>query len=166
MSAAIERFMALARAEAATAERVADAAAVPGAVLGYLHEQNLSARIKVFGDARDLDWASAPGLECRREPVEADGDTAVTGCYAGIAEAGALVLLSSAEHAAEAHFLAATHIAVIQSAAVVESFEDLWSRLRADYPRDMPRTMNFIVGKSLVTVEVMRCMNPVVSAPR
>jgi L-lactate dehydrogenase complex protein LldG len=147
-SVGIEQFMALARAEAATAERVESARTVPAAVFEYLQSRHLPARIRVFGGARELNWVSAPELETLQGAVAPDGDTVVTGCYAGIAEAGALVILSAADHCAEAHFLAATHIAVIQSGAVIESFEDLWSRLRADYPRDMPRTMNFIVGPS------------------
>jgi len=72
----------------------------------------------------------------------------VTGCYAGIAEAGALVVLSSGDHPTAANFLAATHIVIISADTVVESFEDLWQRLRADFRGELPRTMNFIVGPS------------------
>ncbi len=146
----IARFMALAREEAATAERVAEPAAVPVAALNYLCDQGLPSRLKVFGSARgdEFGWASVSELECLTGPVEPDGDAIVTGCYAGIAEAGALVTLSSADHPVEANFLAATHVVVIQSAAVVDSFEELWSRLRVDYPRVLPRTMSFIVGPS------------------
>ncbi len=57
-------------------------------------------------------------------------------------------MLYSAEHPPEANFLGATHIVVLESGTVVESFEDLWSKLRADYPDTLPRAMNFIVGPS------------------
>ena len=146
----IAQFMALAREEAATAERVAVPAAVPAAVLDYLRDQGLPSRLKVFGGARgdDFRWSSVSELDCVTGPVEPDGDAVVTGCYAGVAEAGALVTVSSADHPVEANFLAATHIVVIQSVAVVDSFEELWSRLRVDYPRELPRMMSFIVGPS------------------
>jgi L-lactate dehydrogenase complex protein LldG len=56
--------------------------------------------------------------------------------------------LSSSDHPSEFNFLAATHIVIVQAAMVLGSFEELWSRLRTDYPENWPRMMNFIVGPS------------------
>ena len=148
--ASVDRFMALAREEAATTERLATMAQVPAAVHRYLQGQDLSTAIKVIGLAGqgEIAWDSIPQLTRRTGPLEPDGDTVLTGCYAGVAEAGALVMLSSIEHPPEANFLAATHIVIVQADTIVASFEDLWSRLRADYPGALPRAMNFIVGPS------------------
>jgi L-lactate dehydrogenase complex protein LldG len=147
-AAPVEQFMALAREEAATAERVAGMTDVPRAVAGYLRERDLPCRCKIFGRAGDIDWASAPELETATAPLERDGDVAVTGCYAGVAEAGALVVLSAPDHPTEANVLAETHIVVMDYSSVVETFESLWSRLAADFPDSLPRTMSFIVGPS------------------
>lgn len=146
----VERFMSLAREEAATTERVPQAADVPAAVLRYLRSEQLAPRLITTGNARSsvIDWTSAAGLDCVAEPVGTDGDTVVTGCYAGVAEAGAVVTLSSIDHPSEFNFLAATHIVIVQASVVLASFEELWSRLRMDYPDSWPRMMNFIVGPS------------------
>jgi L-lactate dehydrogenase complex protein LldG len=148
--AAVEQFMLFAREEAATTERVPEAADIPAAVLRYLRSERLSLRLIIARNARTsaVDWASAEDLDCTAGPVGADGDTVVTGCYAGVAEAGAVVTLSSSDHPSEFNFLAATHIVIVQASVVVDSFEELWSRLRADYAENWPRMMNFIVGPS------------------
>jgi len=144
--------MALAREEAATTVQVAARADVPRAVLEYLREHELGSRLIIIGagkdGANDIDWATVSELDCVTGPVSRDGDTVVSGCYAGIAEAGALVVLSSGDHPTKVNFLAATHIVIISADTVVESFEDLWRRLRADFHGELPRTMNFIVGPS------------------
>jgi len=146
----VERFMSLAREEAATTERVPEIADVPAAVRRYLDSERLSPRLVMTGNARAsaIDWASAPELDCVADPVGTDGDTVVTGCYAGVAEAGAVVTLSSGDHPSEFNFLAATHIVIIQASAVLGFFEELWLRLRTDFPESWPRMMNFIVGPS------------------
>jgi L-lactate dehydrogenase complex protein LldG len=93
-------------------------------------------------------WAQVPEIECDSGPLADDGDTVVTGCYGGVAEAGALVMLSSPDHPPEVNFLAATHIVIVDANRLVDTFEALWVRLRADYPGEMPRVINFIVGPS------------------
>jgi L-lactate dehydrogenase complex protein LldG len=144
----VEQFMILAKEEAATVECVAGEREVPGAVSDYLREQGLAPRIRIAGRADHIDWASGSKLDVERGPVARDGDAVVTGCYAGIAEAGALVILSAADHPTEANVLAETHIVIMDYSAVVDTFEALWTRLRADFPDSLPRTMSFIVGPS------------------
>jgi L-lactate dehydrogenase complex protein LldG len=146
----VERFRLLAQAEAATTERIANLADVPAAVATYLRGQQLPMRINVAaaGELRNLEWSSVESIECDDGPLAADGDTVLTGCYAGIAEAGVLVMLSSAGHPSEFNFLGATHIAVVRSESIVPKFEHLWSGLRRDFPAELPRMMNWIVGPS------------------
>jgi L-lactate dehydrogenase complex protein LldG len=149
-TAGVERFMERAGEEAATSEWVSDRSHVPAAVHRYLRQQGLGARLKVVGlaGADTVAWREVAEIECENGPLAPDGDTVVTGCYAGVAEAGALVMLSSPEHPTEANFLAATHIVVVGVNQIVDTFEALWARLRLDYPEVLPRTMNFIVGPS------------------
>ena len=152
----IEQFCAYAADEAATSERVACIADVPSAVLRYVTGLGLAMRVVVGADLK-LDaaaWATARPLQITGGPVGRDGDTLVTGCYAGVAEAGALIMLSSSGEPNEAKFLAATHIAVVRVEHIVVTFEALWQRLRSDFPGAdagagaWPRTMNWIVGPS------------------
>ena len=142
--------MLYAREESATTQRIAAVSGVPAAVLHYLLSENLTPRAIVADNARlpGIDWTSVEGFECTDGPMSADGDTVITGCYAGVAEAGAVVTLSAGEHPSEYNFLAATHIVLVPATVVVESFEQLWARLRIDYPGSWPRMMNFIVGPS------------------
>jgi L-lactate dehydrogenase complex protein LldG len=148
----VERFMALAREEAATAERVAGLPQVPVAVHQYLQQQGLVSRLKVVGlpeSGEDrIAWDDVPQIHCEPGPLAPDGDTVVTGCYGGVAEAGALVMVSAVDHPAEANFLAATHIVILHANRLVDTFEALWARVRVDFPGEMPRVLNFIVGPS------------------
>jgi L-lactate dehydrogenase complex protein LldG len=147
----IRQFAELAEAEAATIARVAEPVRVPGAVADYLSAQGLSMRICTAPDRAmaGLDWKSAAHIEISSEPIADDGGTAVTGCYGGIAEAGALVVLSSPDHPTELNFLPETHVVVLRAEDIMADFEALWSRLREEFgPDAMPRAMNFIVGPS------------------
>ena len=147
---AIDRFERFARDEAATTERIANLSDVPAAIVRYLDAHELSRRICLAGNMRSvgIDWNATAALQCTDGPLAADGETVVTACYAGIAEAGAIVTLSSSDHPAEFNFLAATHIVVLRVRDIVVSFEQLWQRLRADHSERMPHMINLIVGPS------------------
>jgi len=149
--ARVRQFSELAQAEAATVQQVGNLSAVPTAVRDYLTAQQLALRIVVAsgGIVVNVPWRRVADLEVSAGPLAADGDTAITGCYGGIAEAGALVVMSGADHPAELVFLPRTHIVILRADDIVEDFEQLWSRLRADYGAEhLPRTMNWIVGPS------------------
>jgi L-lactate dehydrogenase complex protein LldG len=149
--ARVRQFSTFAEAEAATVGRVDDLHEVPAAVCDYLSLHHLEQRIVTAsgGIAVDVPWHLAASLEVVRGPLAADGDTSVTGCYGGIAEAGALVLMSGADQPAELAFLSRTHIVLLRAEDILDDFEKLWSRLREDYGDGiLPRTMSFIVGPS------------------
>lgn len=144
--ALVAQFAALARAESASVQHVENMADVPSAVGEYLRTNDLPERLVVAQNASTMDWSA---LDVIAGPVAADGDTVCTGCYAGIAEAGALVVLSDADHPTEFNFLAATHIAILPSASILPTFEQVWTKLANDgLATSMPRMMNFIVGPS------------------
>jgi len=147
----LSRFAELARAEAATVDSVACLEDVPAAVCAYLSARSCSLRIVLApgGIVRDVPWHLSQSLEVSDGPVAPDGDTVVTGCFAGIAEAGALVVMSGAELPNELVFLSQTHIVILRVEDVVDDFECLWGWLQDDYrDKPMPRTMSFIVGPS------------------
>ena len=148
----LDQFRAYAGEEAATSECVDGFADVPAAVARYIAAQKLSKRVFVGAELplTAADWAVASTLQLDTGAVRRDGDTLVTGCYAGVAEAGALITVSSSGEPNEAKFLASTHIAVLRCQDIVSTFEDLWVRLRGEFAEadQWPRTMNWIVGPS------------------
>ena len=144
--ALVRQFSALAQEGSSSVARLKATADVPSAVSEYLRSQGLPDRLVVAPNTAAFDWSA---LDVSAGPVAADGDAVCTGCYAGIAEAGALVVTSGADHPTEFNFLAATHIAVLSAKSIVPTFEHLWAKLDTDaLTMAMPRMMNFIVGPS------------------
>jgi L-lactate dehydrogenase complex protein LldG len=138
-----------------TVTRVADPAAVPAAVADYLAQQNLPARLVMTPDPQldDIPWEEQRLLEIRRGRAEESDAAGVTGCFAGIAETGTLMLTSGPASPTRNNFLPDTHVVVMRANQVVATYEDGWTRLRArerqaDGSWAMPRTVNFITGPS------------------
>ena len=95
-----------------------------------------------------VDWSLAGELDIVDRPIRPDGDTVVTGCYAGLAEAGAVVTVSSATCPNELQFLAATHIVIVPAGRIFADYEALWIFVGNEFTAGMPRSMNWIVGPS------------------
>jgi len=147
--ALIEDFRRYAAEEAATSERVG-ASDVPKAVVRYLTEQELPLQAIAAGEiiSGGVDWSLASELDIVDRPIRPDGDTVVTGCYAGLAEAGAVVTVSSATCPNELQFLAATHIVIVPAGRIFADYEALWAFVGNEFAAGMPRSMNWIVGPS------------------
>jgi L-lactate dehydrogenase complex protein LldG len=147
--ALIEEFRRYAAEEAATSERVA-AGDVPKAIVRYLTEQELPLKAIAVGEiiSGGVDWSQASELGIVDGPIHPDGDTVVTGCYAGLAEAGAVVTVSSATCPNEFQFLAATHIVIVPAGRIFANYEALWVFVGNEFAAGMPRSMNWIVGPS------------------
>jgi len=151
----VDLFIAMAGEVQTTVTRVADPAAVPAAVADYLAQQNLPARLVMTPDPQldDIPWDEQRLLEIRRGRAEDNDAAGVTACFAGIAETGTLMLTSGPASPTRNNFLPDTHIVVMRGNQVVATYEDGWTRLRAQ-PRHadgawaMPRTVNFITGPS------------------
>jgi L-lactate dehydrogenase complex protein LldG len=145
-SALLAQFASLAEAESASVQLLPSLDRVAVAVRDYLKMHRLPARLIVASNVPGLDWS---GLEVSSGPISTDGDAVCTACYAGIAEAGALVMLSGSAHPTEFNFLAETHLVILHGHNIVPSFEHFWTKLEADgLAANMPRMMNFIVGPS------------------
>lgn len=143
----IERFVLKLEAVAGTAARVPTLVDVPPAVAKYLSEQQVS---KTLVMAPDPVFASVPwpdSLTIERRAATRDDHVALTGAFAGVAETGSLVLLSSPQSPTTLNFLPDVHIVVLRTAQLVRHIEEVWARLRAELS-EMPRTVNFITGPS------------------
>lgn len=154
--AAVDAFQSEAERIHATVSRVGTLDDVPKAVADYLASQNHPARIRLTPDPwlQSAPWASETALSV--DTGKADGaDTAgVSHAFGGVAETGSLVFLSGPENPTTVNFLPVTHIAIVRAADISGSYEDAWTRLRAereevsDTGTFMPRTVNWITGPS------------------
>ncbi|MEX2450848.1 MAG: lactate utilization protein [Rhodospirillales bacterium] len=152
----IERFLEETGRADATAERLADLAAVPGAVARFLAAAGLPGRIKAMPDPvlRTLSWTSpgtAPGFTVAYGPASPEDTAGLALAAAGIAETGTLMLVSGPERPVTINFLPETALVVLFAGTIVGAYEDAWKMLRdrAVGGRPfMPRAVNLITGPS------------------
>ncbi len=142
-----ERFMAKLEAVAGTAARVASVMQAPAAIAAYLAEQGAPTDVVL---APDPVLASVPwpeSLTIERRVATRDDHVTITNAFAGVAETGSLMLLSSPQSPTSLNFLPDVHVVVLARERIVRHLEDVWALLRAEVPA-MPRTVNFITGPS------------------
>jgi len=144
-------FRTMMEAVGGTVEVVDDINDVPEAVAAYLRSGNLPARIRRGADpvlAR-LPWHRAATLEIDQGRA-ADADKAsLTRAFAGIAESGTVIQLSGPDNPTTLNFLPEAHIVVLETADLLASYEEAWTRLREIHGEGfMPRTVNMISGPS------------------
>jgi L-lactate dehydrogenase complex protein LldG len=134
-----------------TVEVLDDVDDVPERVAGYLRGLNLPAHIRRAADpalAR-LPWHRGGALAVE-EGRAADSDKAsLTWAFAGIAESGTVIQHSGPQSPTTLNFLPEAHIVVLEVSAIFASYEEAWSKLRAQMGEGaMPRTVNMISGPS------------------
>jgi L-lactate dehydrogenase complex protein LldG len=143
----VDLFAKMAAEAACTVERVAAPGAVPDAVAAYLAAQNLPAEVRISPSLAALPWDRRPTLTVAAGRADPADQVSVTGAFAGVAETGTLMMLSGPDHPTTLNFLPDTHIVVLPADRVVGTYEDGWTRLRAEHG-PMPRTVNLITGPS------------------
>lgn len=139
-------------------DRVADV------VAEHLARHGLGDRVVLAPDpALDgIPWSNR--LMVERRAATGDDRLSVTGAYAGVAETGSLVLLSSPESPTTLNFLPDDHVIVLGESRIVPHIEDVWARMRGD-KKAMPRTVNFITGPSK-TADVEQTIQEGAHGPR
>jgi L-lactate dehydrogenase complex protein LldG len=143
----IALFISQAEAVQTTVLRLDGAAQIPAAVVDYLRASNLPMRLVAAPDPA-LDRADWPAmLEIWRGRAEDADAVGLTTAFAGIAETGTLMLLSSPEAPTTIAFLPETSIVVLPAHRVLRAYEDGLSLLRQERG-DLPRSINFITGPS------------------
>ena len=93
-----------------------------------------------------MPWNDAPRLSVRRSRFGPDDRVAVTEAVAGVAETGTLLVRSGAEQPNVLHLLPEAHIAILDSATIVGSYEDALEILGQE--KIWPRAATFITGPS------------------
>lgn len=141
------RFVSKLEAVAGTVAPVPSLAEVPKAVGDYLSAQLLPLEMVTASEPMlmQMDWPASMKIE--RRVAQREDHVTVTGAFAGVAETGSLVLVSSREHPTTLNFLPDVHIVVLRADRLVAHIEDVWARLRAELGA-MPRTVNFVTGPS------------------
>jgi L-lactate dehydrogenase complex protein LldG len=137
--------------EFGSVDRVAEAAAIPGAVADYLAAQNLAPRFVLapHPELQGLPWAGKPLLEFEARRAEATDAVSLQHGYAGIAETGTLMLPSGPERPTTLNILAETEIVVLRASRIVGAYEEAWDLLRDGRAEGfMPRNVMLVTGPS------------------
>ncbi|MDH4982244.1 lactate utilization protein [Hyphomicrobium sp. D-2] len=134
---------------------VGSVAEIPAALANYVAANVADdaaglARIRMGSDAflAALPWSSTSGLEIAAGMAEAADVIGVSRAIAGVAETGTLLLVSGAENPVTLGYLPETHIVVLETGAIVASYEEAMQSMLAATGGRMPRTVNLITGAS------------------
>lgn len=143
----VERFIAKVESVSGTVERVDSYSQVSAAVADHLEAHGVPPKIVVATDPalEAIGWSNR--LEVEFRAAEGHDLASVTGAYAGIAESGTLVLLSSKASPTTLNFLPDDHVIVLPESSIVGHMEDVWARIRKE-KLEIPRTINLITGPS------------------
>jgi L-lactate dehydrogenase complex protein LldG len=141
-------FKAQAEAVQTTVRRIDRYRSLPGAVASYLREHNLPPRLVMATDPAlmAIDW-SVGMLEVRHGRPRHEDAVGLTTTYAGIAETGTVMLLSSPETPTTLAFLPETALVVLAAARILRAYEDGLRLLREEHGA-LPRSINFVTGPS------------------
>lgn len=143
----VERFTRKLETVAGTVSRVTSEAEVVTAIHTYLQQYALPLQL-IAAKSPLLDKLVWPG-EFNVEQRQATGSdtTVLTEAFAGVAETGSLVLLSSTDSPTSLNYLPDNYLCVLQRDHIVRHIEEVWDRLRQQ-PGQFPRAINFITGPS------------------
>ena len=128
---------------AGTVEIISQITDIPLAVLNFLQQQQLPLKIVASASLKAINWPSQWQVAYR--PAQPNDQVSVSYAFAGIAETGSLVLLSSSNNPTTLNFLPSNHIVILSQADLVAHLEAIWTRLRS---QPFPRTINIITGPS------------------
>ena len=133
----------------ATVARVSDKGAIPEAIADYLRSRNLPAKLKMGDDVllNTLPWQRTQ-IETSHGPSDGSDLVGLSHALGAVAESGTLVLVSGASNPTTLNFLPETHIVVLLRKDLAGDYETIWQKLRGEFGRAMPRTVNMISGPS------------------
>jgi L-lactate dehydrogenase complex protein LldG len=124
---------------------------VPHSVADYLRNANLPAHVRRGSDPvlATLPWHRGGAIEVVEGRAEGSDKASVTRAFAGIAESGTIIQTSGADNPTTLNFLPEVHIVVLEMKNIFASYEEAWTKLRAQFGEgQMPRTVNMISGPS------------------
>lgn len=131
----------------ATHESVTTKEQVSLAVERYVKQLNEDDELVMATAIRNAGLVNESALKIKPAPTRGNEKNAVTMAYAGIAETGSLVMLSSAETPMTTNFLPDNFICILKTRDVLNDMESVWARMNNEQ-RAMPRSVNIITGPS------------------
>ena len=143
----VSRFINKLESVAGSFSRISSEDDVAPAITAYLQQHDIPLKL-VSARSNLLDrlaWSDDFTVE-QRKAMGADV-TVLTEAYAGVAETGSLVLLSSADSPTSLNFLPDNYLCILRRENLVKYIEDVWRRLRQEHT-SLPRAINFITGPS------------------
>lgn len=141
----IKRFIRKFESRAGTVARIADRSNVPAAVEAYRAAHELNKKAAIGAALKELEWPS--DWEIHHDAAGIEEALSVTACLVAVAETGSLILTAGPGSPTTHNFVPDDHIVVLETAQIVEHFEDAWIVLRAR-ESGMPRATNVISGPS------------------
>ena len=158
----VSHFSIKAKALSCTVDVVETENDLPAAVETYLNRHQLPKKILVAESLLRLGWPDT--LSIQHSAALPQDLVSVTPCFAGIAETGSMVFVSSPASPTSLNFVPDDHVVVLRESQIVAHMEDVWSLLREiSYP--MARTVNIISGPSR-TADVEQTVQLGVHGPR
>jgi L-lactate dehydrogenase complex protein LldG len=124
---------------------------VPQSVAEYLRQHNLPAHVRRGADPllEKLPWHRGGAVEVAAGRAEESDRASITRAFAGVAESGTIIQISGPDNPTTLNFLPEAHIAVLEARNIFASYEEAWTKLRAEMGEgQMPRTVNMISGPS------------------
>jgi L-lactate dehydrogenase complex protein LldG len=148
-------FIANVEKEFGSVARLADLAAVPGAVADYLAQHNLPPAIVMapHPELRAIPWSDRPLLRLHEGRAEGSDQVSLQHGFAAIAETGTLMLPAGPERPTTINLLADTALVFLRASRVVGAYEEAWDLLRAERHDAltggfMPRNVMLVTGPS------------------
>jgi len=118
--------------------------AVVQAIRTFLQQHNFPLTCVAAQHLRDLPWQADLQIEYRN--ATAHDRISITQGFAGIAETGSVMMLSSSDSPTPLNFLPEVHIVLLNAIDIVADLETAWAKLRM--ASGLPRTVNLISGPS------------------
>ncbi len=126
---------------AGTVELIPNEKEIPFVIEEFLQLHNFPQEVVVDACLKSLPWPNK--LRRAFRAAQADDVVSVSCAYAGIAETGSVVFLSSPASPTTLNFLPDNHIVILRKENLVAQIEEVWGRLDT-----MPRSINIITGPS------------------
>jgi L-lactate dehydrogenase complex protein LldG len=144
----VSRFREMALFAGASVDVIASDEMAPAAAARYLSRHGLGDRLVLSPSERlrRMPWSDTPRLSVHRSRFGGDDRVAVTEAVAGVSETGTLLVRSGSDSPNALHLLPEAHVAILDSSAIVGSYEDALAVLGRE--QTWPRAATFITGPS------------------
>ena len=143
----VARFIASAKANAATVSRVPAMSDVPAAAAEWLRGREAEMKMVCAPALSELDWRGA-GIAAETRAPTGDDEAGATTVVAAAADTGAMLLLSDGGSALTLSLLPPLHLAAVRAADIVSEMDELWARMFRLHPDIPPRAACLVSGPS------------------